>query len=98
MIKSICFLRSHKCLLSYNGKNFEVLGNSVVSDGIRDNAKKVGGLFYSQMKKSPKDFDPVEYWYTSSMNFADEQPPKPYSDELFELLKEELSILEKENP
>jgi heat shock protein HspQ len=96
MIKSICLLTGHKCLLSYDGKKFEAIGSSPVAEGITNNSKNKDGLFYKLMKEAEDDFEPVEYWYSSSMNFADEDPPKPYSDELFELLKEELSMLEKE--
>lgn len=97
MIKSICFLRSHECLLSYDGKKFQVLGDSPVAQGIKNNIENEDGLFYDLIKKAKDDFDPVDYWYGSSMNFADEDPPQPYSNELFELFKEELSMLEKEN-
>lgn len=96
MMKSICLLTSHKCLLSYDGKKFQVLGDSPVAQGIKNNAENEDGLFYKMMEEAKDDFDPVDYWYGSSMNFADEDPPKPYSDELFELFKEELVMLEKE--
>lgn len=96
MIKSICLLTSHKCLLSYDGKKFQVLGDSPVAQGIKYHAEDKEGLFYKIIEEAEDGFDPVNYWYTSSMNFADENPPQPYSNELFELLKEELLMLEKE--
>ena len=96
MIKSICLLTDPKVLLSCNGKKFQALGSSSIAQSIRDSMENEEGAFYQFMKKPKEDFDPVYYWYTSSMNFADETPPKPYSEELFELLKEELSMLEKD--
>ncbi len=59
------------------------------------------GAFASFLKKAKEnlkdDFDPVYYWYSSSMNFADEPPPKRYSKKLLESLTEELAILERKS-
>jgi len=96
MIKSICLLTDPGCLLYYDGKKFEALGSSPIVGAITNNSKNEDGFFYKLMQEAKDDFDPVEYWYGSSMNFADEDPPQPYSDELLELLKEELAMLEKE--
>lgn len=95
MIKSICFLTDPGVLLSCNGEKFEVLGSSSMAQSIRDSMENEEGAFYQFMRKPKEDFDPVNYWFTSSMNFADEAPPKPYSKELLELMKEELFLLEK---
>ena len=86
MINSIWLNKSDKFLLVCDGKEFFVYGDSPIANSIREHTEQGTGAFASFLKKAkedPKDdFDPVDYWYTSSINFADEYPPQPYSNEV----------------
>jgi hypothetical protein len=90
MIKSIWFAREHRFVLSFDGKEFLVIGDSQIAQSIRRMSKDKDSLFLELFNEAKSDFDPVRYWYESSMNFADEVPPRPFSKELFDLFTEEL--------
>jgi hypothetical protein len=96
MIKSIWLAEGSKFILSCDGTKFLVTGESPIAESIRKVSKSKDSLFLKLFSEAKSDFDPVRYWYESSMNFADEAPPRPFSKELLELLTEELSILNKE--
>jgi len=94
MIQSMCLLEDAKCLLAYDGKTFVVLGDSPISSSIRalsDGSRQ--SLFLELMEGAADDFDPVRYWYESSMNFAMEDPPVPYDEHLFREYKKRLESL-----
>lgn len=90
MIASICYIDSANMILSCDGKSFEVIGASPVAESIRKTSKKSDSLFSSIMKGEKEKFDPVQYWLTSSQNFADSEPPVKYSKEVLETMKAKL--------
>ena len=96
MIKSIWFAEGSRFILSYDGKKFLVTGKSPIAESIRKILKNKDSLFVKLLNEAKSDFDPVYYWYESSMNFADEAPPRPFSKELLELFTEKLSMLKNE--
>lgn len=91
MIKKIVFLKNDKTILYCDGKKFEVIGDSPLANSIRGISKNPTSLFMKITKEDGDKFDPVEYWYGSSQNFADEGPPTDFSEEK---LKEFISMLE----
>ena len=93
MIKSIWLAENSKFILSYDGKEFLATGDSPICESIREISKDKDSLFYELFDEARNNFDPVQYWYESSMNFADEAPPQPFSTELFDLYREQLSML-----
>ncbi len=94
MIQSVCLLEADRCLLAYDGKKFTVIGDSSIAEDIRRlSGAGAESLFSSLMKEAADDFDPVRYWYESSMNFADEDPPVPYDENLFQMFKDRLELL-----
>ena len=97
MKKSIWLNKTDKFLLACDGKKFYVYGDSSIAKSIRKHAKRSRGEspFADMLSDADDDSDPVEYWYTSSMNFADEPPPKPYSDEALKIARKELAELRK---
>jgi hypothetical protein len=90
MIKSIWLARDYGFVLSYDGKEFLVIGDSQIAESIRRMSKDKDSLFSELFSGSNNDFDPVRYWYESSINFADEAPPRRFSKKLFDLFVEEL--------
>jgi len=96
MIKSIWLAEGSKFILSCDGTKFLVTGESPIAESIRNILKNTDSLFVKLLNEAKSDFDPVYYWYESSMNFADETPPRPFSKELLELFIEELSTLKNE--
>jgi hypothetical protein len=71
MIKKIGFFEEDKFIVSCNGKNVEVLGVSEIAKQIQDIVKNDSSTF-NEIRKTEKDFDPVEYITGSSMNFIPE--------------------------
>lgn len=97
MINSIWIAESSKFILAYDGKVFSVIGDSPIAESIRKISKDKNSLFLKLFNDAESDFDPVQYWYDSSMNFADETPPRPFSKEILELFTEQLSMLKNED-
>lgn len=81
MIASLCYIESSKLILSCDGKEFTVIGDSPTAESIRQHAKDPKSLFSSVMKIEKDKFDPVLYWYESSHNFSDSQPPIEFSQD-----------------
>lgn len=90
MIASICYIESANMILYCDGESFEVIGSSSVAESIRKTSKKPDSLFTSIMKSQKDKFDPVEYWFTSSQNFADSEPPVKYSPEALKAMKAQM--------
>ena len=67
-----------------------MIGDSQIAKSIRRMSKDKDSLFLKLFNEAKSDFDPVRYWYESSMNFADEAPPRRFSKKLFDLFTEEL--------
>ena len=98
MISSLWLNKTDKFLLACDGKEFFVYGDSPIANSIRGHTERGTGAFASFLKKAkedPKDdFDPVEYWYTSSMNFAFEEPPSAFSEKALKSALKWLAELE----
>lgn len=94
MISSICFIDDAKMILSCDGNDFSVIGKSEIANSIRRMSKDDESVFTMLKKRLGKSFDPVRYWYESSMNFADSTPPVEYSAENLRLANKYLSEAE----
>jgi hypothetical protein len=91
MIASICFLRSDKCILSCDGEKFDIIGVSDTANELREISGRANSFFSVLKKDNGSSFDPVGYWYNSSQQFAVEEPPTEYSDELLKQFEDELN-------
>jgi hypothetical protein len=98
VISSIWLVETYKFLLVCDGKDFFVYGDSLMANSIRGHMERGTGAFASFLKKAKEDqkddFDPVQYWYISSMNFADEEPPSAFSEKALKNALKRLAELE----
>jgi len=83
VISSIWLNKTDKFILACDGKKFFVYGDSPIATAIRKYAKSSRDEtpFADLLSDADDDFDPVDYWYTSSPYFVFGEPPFAFSDE-----------------
>ena len=91
MIASICHVESAKMILVCDGDIFSVIGDSETAKSIKSIVEDSESLFNLIKKTQNDSFDPVSYWYESSINFSESAPPVEYSEETLADFKNQLA-------
>ena len=95
MIASLCYIDSAGVILSCDGKTFSIIGDSPTAESLRLAIQQKNSGYQFFKKEEGEKFDPVDYWFTSSQNFADADPPVGYSKETLESFKAQLEKTQK---